>query len=182
MTEKKLLERLKSGDQEALKTIIERYTAYVSAVIINRLGSFGSREDIEELCADVFISLWRSKEGIRSSHLRGWLGAAARNRVVSYLRKRRPITVSEEDVIIVTGDRAYALAEQKERTRFIRGLVSELSEPDREVFVRYYYRCQSVLEIASALDMNESTVKTKLMRSRSKLKERLMKGGYTCEN
>lgn len=181
MNEKLFLERLRAGDQAALEAVIERYAAYVSTVIINRLGSFGSSEDVEELCADVFISLWRNKKSIHSTHLRGWLAAAARNSAVSYLRKRRLTTVSEEDVIIVADDNAFALTQQKEQVRYIRSLISELCEPDREVFLRYYYYYQSIAEIASEMGMNESAVKSKLMRSRNRLREKLMKGGYTCE-
>lgn len=41
--------------------------------------------------------------------------------------------------------------------------------------MRFYYYRQPVREIASRMDMNESTVKARLSRGRKKLRERLAK-------
>ena len=55
----------------------------------------------------------------------------------------------------------------------MRRAVFSLPDPDREIFLRHYYYAQSVKEIAAALALNESTVKTKLRRGRFRLKELL---------
>jgi RNA polymerase sigma-70 factor (ECF subfamily) len=52
---------------------------------------------------------------------------------------------------------------------------------DREIFLRHYYYCQPVKTIAAELEMNESTVKTRLKRGREKLKTILREGGYLNE-
>lgn len=51
-----------------------------------------------------------------------------------------------------------------------------MGEPDREIFLRHYYYCQSVTDIAAALDMNANTVKTRLRRGRERLRAELSKG------
>ena len=51
-----------------------------------------------------------------------------------------------------------------------------MEEPDREIFLRHYFYCQGVAEIALALDMNTNTVKTRLRRGREKLRRELTKG------
>ena len=58
----------------------------------------------------------------------------------------------------------------------IRGAVDGMGEPDREIFLRHYYYCQSVADIAAALDMNANTVKTRLRRGRERLRAELSKG------
>ena len=46
-------------------------------------------------------------------------------------------------------------------------------EPDNEIMIRYYYNGEKIREISKAMDINISTVKTKLKRSRERLKEML---------
>ncbi|MBR4726186.1 MAG: sigma-70 family RNA polymerase sigma factor, partial [Lachnospiraceae bacterium] len=43
-------------------------------------------------------------------------------------------------------------------------------QPDKEIFLRFYYYCQSVSVIADQMQMNPSTVKTKLRRGRERLR------------
>ena len=60
--------------------------------------------------------------------------------------------------------------------RRVRRAVETLPDGDREVFLRHYYYAQTVREIAAAMDLKESTVKTRLRRGREKLKAMLTKG------
>ena len=52
-------------------------------------------------------------------------------------------------------------------------LLSELSEDVRPIFLLHYGEGFSTKEVAQILDMNENTVKSKLMRGRKKLKQAL---------
>ena len=49
--------------------------------------------------------------------------------------------------------------------------VHSMAEPDREIFLRYYYRFETVDSIAARLDMPVGTVKSRLHRGRKRLKE-----------
>lgn len=57
-----------------------------------------------------------------------------------------------------------------------------LPYPDREIFLRHYYYCQSLKTISQEMDINISTIKTKLHRGRKKLKEIIIKGGNYEKN
>ena len=59
----------------------------------------------------------------------------------------------------------------------LRGPVLLLGEPDREVFLRHYFLAQTVQKISQIMNMNESTVKTKLRRGRGRLKETFTRWG-----
>ncbi len=98
-----------------------------------------------------------------------------------FLRRQADIPVSDEDVLLVTGDNASALTEKKEQARIIRQAILALGWPDREVFLRYYYYNQSTSEIADEMNLNAEAVKSKLRRGRIKLKEILEQGGCDCE-
>ena len=48
-----------------------------------------------------------------------------------------------------------------------------MGQPDRDIFLRFYYYYQSIEDIALEMDINLSTVKSKLRRGRGKLKQTL---------
>lgn len=176
--DRQLLAALGKDDTDALAAIMDTYTHYVATVIHNQLGVFASPEDTEELTANVFVSLWQNRKKLRTLHLRGWLAAAARNEARGLLRKRKLLTVSQEDVLLVSGGMAERLAEKRERARFIRGAIAALGWPDREIFLRHYYYDQSVSEIGEEMELNPNTVKSRLRRGRDKLKEMIEKGDF----
>ena len=141
---------------------MDRYLPYVSAVVWNILRGRMSPEDGEEAASDVFLAAWDQAEDLRPGQVKAWLGAVARHKAKNRLRRREQTLPLEEDILDLPGpdDPAGAL-EQKEEQALVRRALLTLP--------------QGVKEIAAALDMNESTVKTRLRRGRFKLKELLTK-------
>lgn len=181
LDDQKLLQRLKKDEPAALEAIIDRYAPYTAAVVSNQLGAAANTQDVEELVSDVFLALWRNRDRLKTTHLRGWLAATARNAARGRMRRLGLPTLPAEDALLVSGGDLTELAERRERAEYIRAALDALGPPDNEVFLRYYYYNESVSQIAEEMGMNVSTVKSKLQRGRSKLKEKLEKGGYSCE-
>ena len=76
----------------------------------------------------------------------------------------------EDDLILVSDTTPESTFIEQEQQQLVKKAVSSMKHPDREIFLRHYYYYQSVLEIAEEMNMNISTVKTKLARGREKLK------------
>ena len=57
-----------------------------------------------------------------------------------------------------------------------------LPEEDREIFYRFYDLSQTTAQIADALHLNASTVRSRLMRGRETLRKLLSKGGLFHED
>ena len=57
MDEKSILKKLRNRDEKAFEEIIDLYSAYITVVVKNLLGSKGTKEDVEEVVADTFIAL-----------------------------------------------------------------------------------------------------------------------------
>ncbi len=64
MDERALVKKLNRGSRSALDAAVKRFTPYVSAVILRALAGRACREDVEELCADVFVALWANAPGL----------------------------------------------------------------------------------------------------------------------
>ena len=170
MTEAKALRQLQGGRGEALDYFIDRYAAYVAAIVRNILGGVLDETDMEEAAADVFIAFWRASGRVRADNLKAYLGAIARNEAKKRLRALGRELPLDDDILILSPDTPEERLEERELRRAVRQAVLAMDWPDREIFLRYYYYCQSVETLAREMDMKESTVKSRLRRGREKLR------------
>lgn len=176
------MEQLKQQNRRGLEKVIERYTNYVGTVLQNILRNQATQEDLEEITSDVFLSLWKHASDMRTDNLTGYLASIARSKAYNFLRRKKLPSQSLEDVVIMDGSTDIpAQAERSELAELLQELLHQLSEQDREIFIRYYYYCQNVREIAGELHMKEATVKTRMHRGRGKLRQLLTERGYGYE-
>ena len=180
MDEKQALKALRRRDEAALAWFIDRYAPYVSTILYNILG--GQSLDVEEAASDVFLVLWNNADRIRTGKVKAYLSATARNMGVDRLRRAGRELPLVEDVLAASDTDLERDLEHREQARLVRGAMLNMEHPDREIFLRHYYYCQPVSQIAEEMDMNLSTVKTRLRRGREKLKNELRKGGYLDED
>ena len=182
MTEAVLLARLRKGDSRVLNTIMARYGPYVQTIAANITIPPLRAEDVEEVAADVFLALWNNADAVEEGKLKAWLAAVTRNTAKNKLRAHRLALPLEDDYLIFNvPDAEDALLEQ-ELQRLAREAVALLPEPEHSIFVRHYFLYQKTAEIATAMNLNASTVRSKLMRGRERLKEYLLERGYGCED
>lgn len=182
MDEKKLLRRMKKGDSSALGQVIDNYSAYTAAIVRQIIGASMSAEDVEEVCADVFFTLWQQTAQVQPGHLKGFLGSVARHKALNKLRERRETVELEEDLLLPEEQQPERICTEQEQKVLVESALIQMGQPDRDIFLRHYYYFQTVTEIGTALDMNPSTVKSRLARGRKKLKQLLEEGGFLYEN
>ncbi len=165
------MEGLLAGDDLAIRTIYARYGRPVYTMGLRLLGS---REAAEELTQDVFLTAWR--KAARFDPARGrlstWLMTIAHNLAVDRLRRETGVTrptlvfmgelpdapgVDEENIIV-------------ERDAAIRALAS-LSDAERRLLARAYFRGLTAREIAEADGTPLGTVKTRLRSALIKVRK-----------
>ncbi len=174
MTDAALLERLRQRDSRALELLTERYRSYVCTILSNMLRDAGAWEDVEELCGDVFWTLWQHASEPEPGQLKQWLGTVARNRAKSWLRVRRPLPMDLDEIQLP--DPAPGLEEaaiRKELAAAVRRAVDSLRPKDREIFLRYYFYLQPAERIAAELGLAPASVRSRLSRGRETLRKKL---------
>lgn len=179
MVELEALKKLKHKDENALEWFIDRYAAYVNTIIYNIIGLSASAADIEDVSSDVFFTLWVNAKNISPGKVKAYLGGVARNKAKEYTRKMGTGVSLEDDVILISKENLEQDFEEREQARFIKEAILAMKDPEREIFLRYYYYYQPITEISKEMGINASTVKMKLHRGRKVLKEKLIKGGYS---
>ena len=179
MNESKLVKKLNQRSRSALDQAINRYTPYVSAVILRALADRACREDVEELCADVFVSLWTHADTLDPEQgIRPWLATVAKNRALNWLRRQRPNVPIPEDALDPSPG-PEELAQRREQSARLWAAVDALDEPDRTLFIRYYYEEDKLKTIAAELGLTQTAAKQRLFRGRRALKAALQKGVKT---
>ena len=175
----RLVEKLKKHDEKALSQIIEQQSRFVASVIYNTSKGSLSKEDIEEVTADVFVTLWNTAKKVHEGKLKGYLCSIAKTRALNKIKSLKNTAVLNIDDYDPEDDFSIALdAEKKDIHRELREVIKEIPLPDREILIRYYYYDQTVSQIAAEMKMNLETVKSKLRRTREKIKTKLIERSY----
>lgn len=178
MDERAFIKKLNRGSRSALDQAIERYTPYVSAVILRALAGRACREDVEELCADVFVALWTHAGEIDPDQgVRPWLAAVARNRAIDRLRAARPAPLPLHEAETAGGPTPEQDLERQMFAHALRQAVEGLPPPDDQLILRFYYEEEKLKDVARDLGLSVPAAKSRLCRARKKLKEILTEGG-----
>ena len=173
MTETKALRLLQQGSAEALKWFMGKYTPYVSTIIYNIIGSAMSSADVEEVASDVFFALWENADKVNSGAVRGYLGAVARNKAKNKFREAGFDLPLDEELYISEDLPLEDQQIEKELQNIVRQKVLDMTEPDREILLRYYYYYQPIPRIAREMGMSPSNIKVRLHRARNALRSTL---------
>ena len=169
--EQYLIQQIKTGSQKALETVIDRYGSYVKAIAANIIKPSMTDADVEEVVSDVFLSLWSHPGDPDRGSLKGYLAAITRNKARDRLRRFHIEIPLENDFLEVPVEDSCRQIELAQLKQAVKQMVDRLEEPDRTILLRYYYFYQKTDAIARDMGMNPATVRTKLARSRQKLKE-----------
>ncbi len=173
--EKQLMLELKNKDERALKICMNKYYRYVVYIVENIIGSALPYEDKEEVVSNVFVALWNYSADLDTdnySTFKPYLGTIARNMAKNALRKTSKMHFENyEDAFQVGTNEHIEYGPLKEEViKCLKESIYELSVDERKCFISYYYYTKTIAVIAEETGLKESTVKSKLLRGRKKLK------------
>ena len=152
-------------EEEELERIVRQYTPHIYRLAYVRTGS---RADAEDVTQEVFLRLVRTGQTFQSEeHCRAWLLRVAANCANDVFRApfRRHTQPLSWD-IPAEGDEGEPVLEA----------VMNLPAKYRLPIHLYYYEGMDVAEIAQALGIGRSAVKTRLFRARGMLRLELEGG------
>ena len=180
-----LVRAAKAGDISAFEQLVHRYDRNVFRIAQHITQN---REDAEDVVQDAFLKAYENLKNFQEqSKFYTWLVRIAVNEALMRLRRRRPERMVSLDEDVKTEEdsmprevadwspnpeQQYSQAELKDiLTRTIQGLPSSF----RTVFVLRDVEGLSTEETAEALGLSIPAVKSRLLRARLQLRERLNK-------
>lgn len=177
--EKELASAFKKGDTAALEKVITEYSPYVCTVVRNFSRGMLTEDDIDETTADVFIKLWQSRERLDPlCGIKPYISAISRNAVKNRFRALPPLAEDIEDTEAADDFNLEKSIELTEALKCLEKGLMTVSADEKEVFMRFYFYGEKTSEIAAAMNLKDGTVRSKLTRTRVKMKEYLNERGF----
>lgn len=178
-----LVEQAKAGDVGAFEKLVRQYDRQLFR-IANHITQ--NREDAEDVVQDAFLKAYEKLDQFQgNSKFYTWLVRIAVNEALMKLRKRRsdrtvpldePIDTGEDEMIreiAVWDENPEDTYSREELGQILDEAVQSLKPAYRTVFILRDIEELSIEDTAEALKLSISAVKSRLLRARLQLREKL---------
>ncbi len=179
-----IVERALTGDPEAFGEIVQRWERRIFALTY---GMLGREEDARDATQETFLAAFRNLRGFRGeARVSSWLHRIAVNQCITRQRRAKVRNEAalddeqEKDAARFSAPLTYSPAlsvESRQTTWAVRLAVNSLPLELRQVVVMKEFEELTFREIADALDLPLSTVKSRLYTALQQLQMRLQKFG-----
>jgi RNA polymerase sigma-70 factor (ECF subfamily) len=187
-TDPQLIRQIQAGDTVAFETFFARYRQAMQAHVARIVCEPAATEDLVQ---EVFLRVWtRAEQWQGSGSVKGWLYRIATNLSLNHLRsvKRRPqqpLEIPTDDgdddnpvpgwMVDASALTPEAQLEIVEQQKLLGQLIETLPPDKQDVFRMVYDDEMDLHSVATALEIPEGTVKSRLYHSRKKIAEQLKK-------
>ena len=186
MNERELIARLQKRDEAAFEELIRQYEKKVYTLCFRMCGN---SEDAEEAAQDAFLALWRGIDRFRQeSSLSTWIYRLATNACIDMLRRRKKqsgsVSLDDEELFVDavdTSPQPQETVEHRETQKLLQEGLSALPEEYRKVLILREIEGLSYTEIAESASIELGTVKSRISRGRSLLRNFLSGNGNFFE-
>lgn len=178
MVEEKTIERYFYKNELNMQNIIDDYYNYVRTIVKNFPNI--SIEDEEEILSDVFFIVWKNKNVLeKESRLSPYIARITKNIIYKkYKEINSKFIYDEFDEDFQDNFNIEKLLEEKELNDCIIKNLKVIGEEEYLIFSKFYYEDKKIKDISKELGISVSSAKTKLHRTRKKVKEFLKIGGF----
>ena len=176
--EQKLIDAAIAGDSSAFERLIEPLEGRIYAVALRMCGN---RDDAQDCMQESMIRIYRALSSFKGqSSFSTWIYRITMNTCLDELRRRKARRSTSLDTLLDSGwsptdetDTPERHAIQSEQRRTLERAIAELPEDMRAAVVLRDIQGLAYDEIASALNVNVGTVKSRISRGRERLREKL---------
>jgi len=178
-TDNDIITRVLHGEHQLYADLVTRYQNFVFTLALRYTPV---REDAEEIAQDVFVKAYKALKDFRGeSKFSTWLYSIVNSTSITFLRKKKL------DISSLDNEHVFEQAESKDsgmsanqvevksKVEMVTKAIQLLSPDDAKLITLFYKAEQSLEEIARILNMETNTVKVKLHRARTRLKEKMEK-------
>lgn len=177
-----LVAAARKGDAAAFEKLFARYERKIFR-LAHRIT--GNPQDAEEAVQDTFLKAFLKLDTFQGSSLFStWLTRIAINQALMKLRRRRPNVISLDEAlqtddatlpreVVDWGPSPEQHYSQQELRQILEGALAGLKPDQRAVFHLRDVEEFSIQETAQALGISISSVKSRLLRARLALREKL---------
>lgn len=177
------LEAARQGDVAAFNCLVVQYQTIVFNVALRTIGN---PDDAADVTQETFVSAYRAIRDFRGGSFKAWLLRIAVNASYDVLRRRQRRPSGSLDELVEQGDGDVAApdvlapemaATNAETARVIQAALATLPAEQRVLVLLCDVQGLSYEEAADATGVALGTVKSRLSRARSRLRDQLKARG-----
>lgn len=158
MDDEKLIQKIKSGETDALDELIQKYYKDIYTYCYHRVGY---KSDAQDLTQEVFLHFCRNFDSYtQRGKCKNYLYVIAHNLCINAIQKKTPIP-SEEVEKESLSDKDN-LRDDFETAESVKAALSELPEEQKEVIMLRFYQDLKLREIAQIMNSGLSVTKYRL--------------------
>lgn len=175
-----LLRRACKGDVQAFEELMQSHESRIYAIALRMMGN---REDAQDCAQEAMVRIYRAMGSFKGqSALATWIYRITMNTCLDELRRRKARKVTSLDSLVDngwsptdTGDTPEEHGLRVEKQNALNRAIQSLPDDMRAAIILRDVKGYSYDEIASILDANVGTIKSRISRGREKLREILSK-------
>jgi RNA polymerase sigma-70 factor (ECF subfamily) len=182
-SDEQLVEACLAGEVEAFDILVDRWQRKIRGAVYRVVRS---EDEAQDICQEAFLKAFRGLNSFKhEARFSSWLYQIALNLSRDRLRRQKGrnwVSLDELPEAAPGGDRrsppeGERFVEVREVQERVANAVAELPEEQREAVILKEYQGLTFPEIAEIQGVPVSTVKTRLYRGLSVLRERLVRQG-----
>ena len=184
MEDSKIIELFYERSEQAIVELSSKYERLCYKIAFNILKN---DDDAKECINDAYLKVWNTIPPNRPENMLSYVSLVIRGIALDKLEfnmaKRRGGTVDMEleEMLNYIGESPSVdeIIDEKQFAKHMDEFLGSLDKMGRIIFVKRFYFCYSIHDIAASLKMTENNVTVKLSRIRSKLRKFLFEKGIT---
>ena len=171
-SDRSLVERTQQGDREAFGILFDKYANLVFKVASHYIRN---RRDAMDIVQDVFLKAYRAIDEIRDlDKCKSWLCRITLHTSLNWQRdqKRMPVAIGDAmDVAEIAQDTAPAGSASILCNKKVWAAINKLNDEWRAIVMLKYMDNMSYVQISEMLGVSVATVRNKMHRAKSRLKQ-----------
>lgn len=183
MEDTKILDLYFERNEDAIRQTDVAYGKKLHCLANNILHN---SQDSEESVNDTYMKAWDTIPPQRPAYFYAYLAKICRHFALGKLdwktatkRKAEIVSLTSEMALCIPDTSTETTLDAKEVGDTLNVFLENLTQENRMIFLRRYWFCDSISEIAERYSISESKVKMRLHRTRAKLADFLKKEDIT---
>ena len=182
LDDEQILILFQNRDEAAVRELSTKFRHYCFVIAYNVLEN---EHDAEERINDTWLRVWETIPPARPKSLKFYVGSITRNLALNKYKQQQnngshfQCVLDEIDMFLEGTENTTDELDKEAFIEMMNNFLHELSKRDRNIFIRRYYYSDSTQAIAKRYQLKESNVLVILSRTRKKLKQKLVKEGYS---
>ena len=184
MEDSQIIDLFFERSEQAIVELSKKYGRVCRQIAYNIVRN---EADVEECLNDAYLKVWNTIPPNKPDQLISYVCLTVRNHALDKIRANnadKRVVFADADIDEVLGFATYAddienTVNERDFDRILNDFIRGLDRQGRAIFIRRYFCCDKISDIARTLGQSPASVSMKLSRIREKLKKYLIKKGIT---